>query len=359
MNIFVVNFIICSILAYIIYLGSSDKKSLKDRRFYIITFSILFVLHGFLDPDTLPDIPVYKNVFDRLASKPLSAAFTDSEMEYGENFEVLFKFLLSVVGHIWQNIAFFLFLYSFVICTIYFKFLKKYSPYFGLSVLLFIVLPFNQSIFVLRQHLSIAILLLSYEYIIERKVWRFLFLVTLATLFHTSSLVFYPVYFLYGIRSRKILLLMFLGGVFFTFAVREILSLAAVVMENNERYSGYAADGEASVATKGLIMLPFLLLFIMYLKEHILDDGINRLVFVISTCGTILYLVMGEVGGARLFLSYHVILLLQIPIIVAYMKSKPVRYLFVSSTLVALAVFAYYLSVTSEFLSPMRLLFLN
>lgn len=355
------NFIVCLILAYIIYLGSPKENEIKDKLYFVYAIILLVFFHSFIDPDSVPDVHIYKNVFDRLSSKtPIIGAFFDEDdSEYGENFEVGYKVFLSIVGQIWQNINFFLFINSVVLCFLYLKFFRKYSPLFGISVLLFILLPFNQSLFVLRQHLSLAILLLSYRYIIEQRFWCFLLVVITAILIHTSSVVFIPVYFLYKIKKKNTLFILLLVGLLMSLAVKYVLSFAAIILANSERYSGYGDDASdfIGISTKGFIMLVVLLCYCWTLRERIWEDGINRLVFVISLWGTLFNLVIGELGVGRLFLSYYFVLLIQIPIIIVNIENKVIKSLFVFSVILSFAIFSYSLSADIKSLEGFSLMF--
>lgn len=358
MGILVFNFVICLVLAYILYLGSPEEDSIKDKLYFAYALILLVFFHGFIDPYSVPDVEIYKNVFDRLASKSIVGAFFDAEdSEYGENFEVGFKLYLSVIANVWHNIHFFLFVNSVVLCLLYLRFFKKYSPLFGISVILFILLPFNQSLFVLRQHLSLAILLFSYEYIINQRFGKFLFVVIIAMLFHTSSIVFFPVYFLYKVKSKKKLLALLFMGILVVVGIKYVLSLISVLLAASERYGGYGEDISVGVATKGLIMLVVLFFYCWTLKGRILDDGINRLVFVLSLWGTLFNLIIGEAGAGRIFLSYYFVMLIQIPLIIVNIENRVLKSLFVFCTIVSFAFFSYVISADAKSLEDFSLMF--
>lgn len=358
MGILLFNFFICLILAYILYLGSPKEDIIKDKLYFAYALILLVFFHSFIDPESVPDVEVYRNVFNRLASKPIIGAFFDGDdSEYGENFEVGYKFFLSLVGQIWQNINFFLFVNSVVLCFLYLKFFRKYSPLFGISVLLFILLPFNQSLFVLRQHLSLAILLLSYDYIIEQKFWKFMLVVIIAMMIHMSSIIFVPVYFLYKVKKKKTLFILLFAGLLMALAVRYVLSFVAVILANSERYSGYGDDVSVGIATKGLIMLMVFFCYCWTLRGRIWEDGINRLVFVISLWGTLFNLVIGEAGAGRIFLCYYFIMLIQIPIIIVNIENKVLKSLFVFGAITCFAIFSYAISADARSLENFSLMF--
>ena len=74
-----------------------------------------------------------------------------------------------------------------------YQFVKKYVPrgYFTLAVFLYV---FNPNLMILgcsmmRQWLAMCLVLVAYIYLDKRKLWLFVLLVVLASLFHTSALV--------------------------------------------------------------------------------------------------------------------------------------------------------------------------
>lgn len=71
------------------------------------------------------------------------------------------------------------------------------------QVSFFLLIPFQFFGFTLsglRQTMALSIVLISYKYVKERKIWKFLLCILLATVFHKSALFAVPLYFLYGIK---------------------------------------------------------------------------------------------------------------------------------------------------------------
>ena len=75
MGILLFNFFFCLILAYILYLGSPKEDEIKDKLYFAYALILLVFFHSFIDPESVPDVDVYRNVFNRLASKPIIGAF--------------------------------------------------------------------------------------------------------------------------------------------------------------------------------------------------------------------------------------------------------------------------------------------
>ena len=95
-----------------------------------------------------------------------------------------------------------------------YKILERYSNNHLLSLLTFFVigataLEFN----VLRNAKAIFIFLYALRYIEDRKMWKYFALIAIACLFHISSVLYFPLYFILNKKwSKWILWLIYIGG---------------------------------------------------------------------------------------------------------------------------------------------------
>lgn len=72
----------------------------------------------------------------------------------------------------------------------------KYSDYFSLSIILYIFIgSWHGSFNGVRQYLACAVLFAGHRYIIERKLWKYLLIVFLASTFHVSALAMISLYY--------------------------------------------------------------------------------------------------------------------------------------------------------------------
>lgn len=78
---------------------------------------------------------------------------------------------------------------------LYIRTCAKYSPIFILSMLLFFFLVWHGCFNGVRQYLAAAVLFAGHRYILERKQWRWLVTVAIASLFHTTALLMFFWYF--------------------------------------------------------------------------------------------------------------------------------------------------------------------
>jgi hypothetical protein len=179
---------------------------------YITIFIILFIL-GFLDLSDIPDIvrnvlfwfvigflfiisslrwktgTDWGNYLEFFVSNHSLSDFTTSHFEVGYG---LLSFLSKSIS---TEYSIFLMIFSGL--TIFLKGIAlknwRYNQYYLISLLIFFSYYIGD-IFPIRQSLALSIILFSGQFIIQRKLVPFLICVYLASLFHTSSLVFFLAY---------------------------------------------------------------------------------------------------------------------------------------------------------------------
>ncbi|MEI6611186.1 MAG: EpsG family protein, partial [Deltaproteobacteria bacterium] len=80
-------------------------------------------------------------------------------------------------------------------CIVLFRFIKKYVPpkHYWIAVFIYTFQPDMMLILssAMRQAVAVSLFLLSIDFIIQKKILPYLILVTIATIFHTSSIVLY------------------------------------------------------------------------------------------------------------------------------------------------------------------------
>ncbi|MFK1908870.1 EpsG family protein [Bacteroides fragilis] len=132
------------------------------------------------------------------------------------------------------------------------KLLMRYARIYSLGFLVFLVMGgFATQIDLLRNSISIALFLLSIQYIESRKTKQYMFLNSIGLLFHTSSIVFFPLYYILQRRyDRKLLMVLFLiGNIIFLLQIqylKPILSFLVSPIGGDVKYlvDLYFADNE-------------------------------------------------------------------------------------------------------------------
>jgi len=173
-------------------------------RFYRESFLILIIsqfilFHGLRHYSVGVDSVRYYQRF-------LQAANIDSFKEIFSlhRFEPLYTLLEGTIGIFTDNYTIFFLGTSLLIFIPVGIFIYKYSNNYFMSIFLFIVLGyFDFSMNVVRQSIAMSISLIGYKYAKEKKFLKFLLIVLIASLFHYSAVVIFPIYFLTNLKPRR------------------------------------------------------------------------------------------------------------------------------------------------------------
>lgn len=338
MTLLVSNFVLCVIYAIVIYSLPIDKWR-KEFFFLFLTIVQISILHGLVDVYTVPDLFIYEDVYHDVDEKSILDVLIEPGLDDGSDYERGFKLYQKFFATFFSDFNVFLIINSFIMFGIYYKSFYRYSPYLFFSVLLLLLIPYNQSIFVIRQHLSVAVLTLSYPYIINQDARKFFIVLLIAYLIHNSSLIFLPVYFLYGIKdTQRYLIVMTVGSLIASLLLMTIVMVLGTVFTRN---TFFIENIERGVATKALIMGAVMACYCYVLKERVLEPGMYKLIFTISLIGIVGNALVGESGGGRIFWSYYIVLLFQIPLTMYNIANRYLKGLYLVSVLSLFLLFSY------------------
>jgi hypothetical protein len=340
MTILLTNFFLCLLYAILAWFFRVRTKTRNfDKFFMAITFLQLVVVHSFIDPLSVPDLPSYQEMFSNIGSAKFGSDFTLRTL-FNSDIEIGYLFFYKFVAFLSSNFVVFLLCVSLIIIGSYFYVIKKYSPYVFISIIMLLLTSFNQSIFVLRQHIAIAICLLSIPFVINRNQIKFLLIVFVAFLFHRTAVIFLPIYYLYGIKNDKILVVVCILVAFFIFFSKEIVF--NFVNENINRYSSYDVEKYNSIINI-LIPLTLFLVMLLFMKGNIFKEGINKLL----TCSLLFTLVytittIEFAGMGRLMTYFNSMYVLVVPITMKYIKNNELRYSFAICSVIMFFVHTFF-----------------
>lgn len=142
----------------------------------------------------------------------------------------------------------------------------------------------------IKQGIAISFCLYSLRYVYKRNVIGFMLCITIAFLFHSTALIFVPVYFFWGNRNKvdgwkKICIIGV--AIFFVVFIGEILQRFG-----GDRFKNY---GIAIVATNNYsfyLMFALLTIYLIFRKKLILLDERNELLIILYTIAVI-FMILG------------------------------------------------------------------
>jgi len=251
----------------------------------------------------------------------------------------------------------------FVICalTILFVYLALYDRRdkisVGIGMFMFLLLYYQTSYNLVRHVLAISILLFSLKYVFDKKFIRFIMWVAIATLIHSSSVFFVPVYFVNRILEKKpyisiqamILAMVFLFIRYMDIIFLKIFSLIPFL----ESYSTYLA-GASHFQSGGHLMLDLMNMtyiapgFIMYFILKKLDERFVMYYFLLLTGFVIQFASRGlfELIAIRASMEYFVAVVIVVPY---YFKALNQRRLVSISFLLTLIYIMIWLAIFFHF----------
>lgn len=200
------NFILLLYISFIyIFFCYKGKKIKKNNLFLAIVFISLFILVGFRSYSMGNDTITYVRSFENA----ITYKWNYLDMTRFEKGFVLFEILL---GFVTKEPRLFIIITSFIFNFSVYKFIKKYSDNYYLSVIMYVcLLFFYSSMTAMRQFFAVIIILYAYKYIKRKQLIPFVILVLVATTFHITSIiciVLYPMSIIGFSRKKSIILIM-------------------------------------------------------------------------------------------------------------------------------------------------------
>ena len=341
MHLFYILFFLEVVIAVIAYTNVAEyvfmpvKKQtitlLSDKRqmlYLFVALGVMLIFHAFRDPMTLEDTPYYARAFEEARLKPIADIITNGyeELKTETGFAVFLKMIADVVPF---TQVLFIVTSTFIFFS-FFVAIKRYSPILWFSVFVLMADSFPQSLFILRGFMAMSVLLFSIPFIIKRQLLPYLLLCLVAFSIHTTSVIFFPVYFIYGIKNALILafflivfgiLLMLSFEIILPFVVESFLSEYSVYILGADNYEG----GNWKMPA---LLSAILLVRIIVMKGHFFEEGINRYCSVVLILALFLYVAgLGFGLISRMALYFSNLTFLILPNTMHYIRNQTLQFL--------------------------------
>ena len=250
-----------------------------------ITALALFVLLVFRSYNVGADTLNYVNYF---LEKQRYYSIQDSR-----NLEIGFEYYLRLLRFVWKDGTFFLFVNAIVTLSAPLFYIRKYSRFRALSLLLFVIFPANLyflHFIALRQMIASSMVLWAYYFYKEKgSIVLYVIFSLIAVSFHTTAIIVVFVFFLAEkVRiARKFAYFMILGtyiiGISGVLSFSEVLGWVFSLFPDSPlaRISGYVEWRGVAVNMKFLTFLTyFCLLVFYYVEDEYINDGVLKLLLI-------------------------------------------------------------------------------
>ncbi len=271
MDVFVLMYIIIFLVWF--FSESFPKKS-RNTIICIICCAILWSIQAFRAYSVGTDLVGYIPLFS-------SSGYHNIDLD---SVEIGYSYLnVFIYRYISQNPTVFLSFVSAALLIPVSIVFRNYSKIPALSYIIlasFVIYIFSFS--ALRQATAIGVTTLSYIFVEKKKLLPFFGLVFLATLFHTSALIFvivYPLCNWINMTEKKYILSCCIGGVLL-FSLKSVLNyiIPLIFASEQERYMGYYADDVG--AAYNLAILIFLFFLSTFLVKNPTKTDLNMRVII-------------------------------------------------------------------------------
>jgi len=251
--------------------------------------------------------------------------------------EIGFKLLNKIIYFFTSNEHIFLSLIAIFSIVPVGIFIYKYSKMPFLSFALYISFNYYSFTFSgLRQSIAYGIILISYNFIINKKPFKFVISVLFAALFHKSALIFLPAYFLADLKINKlsISVILLCDVIIFIFR-KQIFQFIVDMFYNNH-------EVVESSSFRWMLLCIFILSYgLFFYKQVIALSKNNNALYVFLIMGVSL-MIFSSVGTnvMRVADYYYMFVILFIPEVISVIKDT--RLILIGGYILIILIFILY-----------------
>lgn len=320
-------------LLFVLNCVTGNNRKNNIRLFNIGVF-VLLLVDCLKDPYVYPDIGNYSSFL-----KYGYAAASE------ESYNIGYTLLNSIFRCFSVNFVSFSILLAVFTVVVYTNELKKYSVNPIYSLLLYTMMIYIHSFWVLRQALAVVFVLCSLKYILSRNLKKYIVTMALAVSMHTTAIVAVPLYYLYTVKPNKRNIFIVILVAFI--AIFSFKSIVTMVVGADSHYSHYLEMQGGDTTIRLISKVFFVLLYVYALKNHC-TMGLNYIILICALYNVFIYIGgMTIFGMFRLRQYFDVAEVLGLPLIVHYcgfLRNK------VQRVCVKISVFVYFILVVMTYI---------
>lgn len=180
----------------------------KNKQSKIILATLIILTLSFLAGSRSPNIGtdnlVYAEFYQKCVSSSLKQIFIQNSSEI-ESFEVGFVFLTWMISRIGSDFYTFAFFTSLISFSFIFLGINYYKARFSMSIsiMAFLFMFYCPLLNYVRQGIALSIAFFSWRYAEERKVFKYMFFVVIASTIHIGALIAFPIYVIFSQKSNN------------------------------------------------------------------------------------------------------------------------------------------------------------
>ncbi|MFB5282766.1 EpsG family protein [Peribacillus sp. Hz7] len=296
-------------------LRSLTRDTKKLKIFFVSLATIQLILLLSLRHYTIgSDAPVYVTYF---LSMPQYSSF--EALLLGHRFEIGYKLLNKLISIFTTNEQIFLTVIACISIIPVGILIYKHSKMPFLSFAIYITFNYYSFVFSgLRQAIGYAIIFISYNFIKDRKLVKFILCVLIAASFHKSALMFLPAYFLANLKLNKFTIsgILLFNIIMFVFREQIFGTIISTFYNNYEIVSSLSF-------TWMLVCSLIVICGLFFYKSVLLISQKNNILYMLVIIGASL-MIFSSVGTnvMRVADYYYMFVMLFIPEVMNAVKDK-------------------------------------
>lgn len=283
-----------------------------SKKKYCITIGIAMTLiAGFRDINLgMNDTSlIYLPIFTELSNLSIPESFVFIK---NSNIEIVFYMLTRLYLTITTNYRLYLIILAIPLNFFVSRFIYKYSKIPFLSFIIFFSLNYFAMEFTLLKHcIALSIVILSYDYVVNKNLKKFILTVIIASFFHRTALIFLIVYPLGNLKTGYKNISAIVLSLFASITVgKDILSFVISAI-GIKHYANYINADSDTLTFFFLNLLIFLFIF-MFFKKYKKEDEYSTLMntFTIGICIAAFTIVIGEAFRMSTYFTIYSLILL-------------------------------------------------
>lgn len=152
--------------------------------------------------------------------------------------------------------------------------IKKYSTNLLFSVVLYVLIGCWHGCFNgVRQFLAMSIIFAGHRFLYEKKIWKYAIVVFIAMCFHKSSIIMFPVYFLWNRKIDTKTIIMSIGtALIIRYSYGRVFSLVSFLQGSEFDTSFSYVTSSVNTLRVLVTYAPLLLIFFSFKGKFIEDD---------------------------------------------------------------------------------------
>lgn len=307
------------------YIKIKAIKKISGTKFYIVFWgTILVSLVALRSINVGNDTVMYEFIFNDIKNCNSIISWMKSAV-YTGNTEYGYYFLCFIISR-FADFRFFMILTAILTISPFMYLIYKESKNIPLSLILFIGLPYYTFFMSgMRQAYALALIVPAYYFMKKKNLTMYIATIMLAYTFHTSSLIFLPVYWIGKIKNTaKTRTLLAVAIVLFWIFRNQIWSIAFLFAR--QQYGANDAGGEMMCV---FLVLSAILGF--YYRRNFLDknNGEKELFYLQVLTAMIAPFSLINSALYRIYFYFNIFIIIYVPTLVRAIKEKNERYIIV------------------------------